>query len=177
MKNYRKYRTLRYIALSFFVIIPVIAFFLGIKYQENLHSNLVLQNNSNSPIFYTNTNWGFTLKFPSTWNGYLVDETDDLNKYKDPGFASTAQICFHFNRPTYASACILSISIFSTKQWQDWTNSRGGGKILGVKNNYYFISDNNIDNVNCNIPVPYDAFQCQRALEIKDINSTFKFTN
>lgn len=77
---------------------------------------------TNTDLTYTNTKYGFTLTLPSTWNGYKVTQTNDLD--------STDK--YEFSLPTtdptwvdgkFASQAILVV--YTPAQWQLLQQSNG----------------------------------------------------
>ncbi|HYD35161.1 MAG TPA: hypothetical protein VD999_03795 [Vitreimonas sp.] len=167
------------LALILFFLLPILGFYLGMKYQQALifsHSISLIENTSSDLdieksdttnwLDYKNNTWGFELKLPPTWEGYLVSEH---NWTTNPTHEYTADICIYFKRFDSIPACILHVSVFSAEELQAVSKKGALPNLLGQSNQFFFAA--NEYDPQC---AQLDSFQCDRSKELPEILSTFK---
>ena len=122
---------------------------------------------------YTNAQYGFEMKLPPSWQGYQAT----VHTYDARG-SYTGDVCFSFSKP-HAPLCVIQIAVFTPKQWQDFKDSFAKDNMpqpsyLAKNDQFYFNSSTKWtpDCTNSDL----DKFQCERADEVDQILSTFKFT-
>jgi len=109
------------------------------------------------PLVYKNEEYGFSLTFPETWEGYEVTVHPD------------GTVCFSFDRPL--PLCILQLYIRSKDEWNDMKESAKAPAFIGESEEYVFLTDHYSSEC-----VQMDEFQCERHHEVPSIVETFKLT-
>lgn len=115
---------------------------------------------------YTNSQYGFELTFPDSWNGYKISQHSNPN-WDD--------MCFYFDMPGSQSFCILQFEIYTPAQWAVAKAAMSASQLKNAfisqnQNAYIIYADYNLARSQEN------DFQWARLQEVPQILSTFKFT-
>lgn len=103
--------------------------------EEIVNEEPLPLNDAPVAIFYNNSDYGFSLTFPSTWNGYFT--TERTLTWGAP-IGSTNSLDFGFA----AQDSIFNISMFTHQQWTDLQNMEGPiPGYLGENSQYVFAHD------------------------------------
>jgi hypothetical protein len=103
--------------------------------EETISEEPLPLNDAPVAIFYNNSDYGFSLTFPSTWNGYFT--TERTLTWGAP-IGNTNSLDFGF----LAQDSIFNISIFTHQQWTDLQNMEGPTPgYLGENSQYVFAHD------------------------------------
>ena len=125
-------------------------------------------------LTYSNSEYGFELKFPKIWTGYKTAETTDLifNNVKYVEYALPTKDNKYYSMAGKGTITILTVGIYPASEWQKAQSGKYGPKptLLGQNSKYYF--GYYAQKINTT-----DSDFMKKDLQISEVVKTFKLTN
>jgi hypothetical protein len=162
------------LSILFVLIIAVVVFVIWKReLWVKTYSTQVINSVPVNWLTYTNTQYGFEIKFPDTWKNYKAVETTDLvfNNVKYIEYALPTKDNKYYSMAGKGQITLLTVGIYPASEWQKAQSGKYGPKpiLLGHNSkNYFGYYTQNINTT--------DSEFMKKDLQITEVVKTFKLT-
>jgi hypothetical protein len=162
------------LSILFVLIIAVVVFVIWKReLWVKTYSTQVINSVPVNWLTYTNTQYGFEIKFPDTWKNYKAVETTDLifNDVKYIEYALPTKDNKYYSMAGKGQITLLTVGIYPASEWQKAQSGKYGPKpiLLGHNSkNYFGYYTQNINTT--------DSEFMKKDLQITEVVKTFKLT-